>query len=570
MPEIVGEDNRADTILRDLEVLRKQRQEWNSLCQRVNAYFSYFKRYFYEDTQIPYAYLNTEIVDDRPPVAASRFADHLSGKAFPSDIVFFALKAANKEIGGQKVNQIWIQNVEEMVASVISHPLSNFQPSINLLCKDIALYGAGAMTVEMGNDRMPKFMSIPIEQCYYSIYETGEVDVFIRRYKLGWREAKQRYEKELRKALSGDKYASYEKNELDSELEFVISIRRNNEHKEGQKGSFPYEALTILAEERNVLDKEGFYSFPVVIARWKVEQGSQYPSSPAMNALASASEVNQHVYNLATIGTHNAHPPLVVANQGSMGDISRMMGTMGGIIPYNSSQGNARNDMFFLPIESDTTWMTERLSLTNDLIQKIFYLDIFEPLPPAQSPRGAQTHMSAREVDVRYQSNLSQLAPILGSFNNQTKGRMVRRIISMLYHYDKLPAAPSPELITEGGLEIVYKSYMEEAFGLYKVDATSKLIQSLREAASVAPGQEAERLFKILNMPVVVRGTADALRVPPEYVKTPEEIAEMEQQEAQDKALMQQDQQGLARSQQAENYGAAEKAFAQARAEPVR
>ena len=566
------EKKKISAILSEKDVLRFQRTAWDGLCEKTNGLFSHFAREFYEGSQGETTFVNrnTHLLDDKMVLFANRFSLNVSGKSFPSDHQWFGLKAVDPAVGDVLENRGWIEGLEKALAFIISSPNSNFQNSIDMVCHNLGLYGAGAMIVEMGYDGMPKFLSLPIEQCYYNIDQNGMPDVFVRRVAMTWREAKIQYGDILNTLLPADTVKANNTNELKLKVHIVHHIKRDLDYHPRKLGTFPYKSTTIIEEGNRILLEEGYYHFPIALARWKVEQYSQYPSSPAMSALAAAAQANSIIYDLMAIWQYNAHPALVVGSQGAVGgNIEDLVSSPGQVINVPSSQGNLKNDLFFLPNPSDTSGMTEALESVRDVVFKLFFLDLFDTIPPPQSQRGAQSHMTATEVERRYQASLSQLSPIIkGGINQQFKGSLVMRLINIVAKYGLIPPPPDERLLSYEGLEITYRSYMEVVMGANATESIQSYLQRLGSFINLAPDLT-EEIMSPINLPKASKLIAKYEQVPTEILRTDEEMQQIKEANQQKKAGLEQQQLGLAQSQEVKNIAEAEAKLTGARNEQL-
>jgi hypothetical protein len=157
-------------------------------------------------------------------------------------------------------------------------------------------------------------------------------------------------------------------------------------------------------------------------------------------------------------------------------------------------------------------------------IQRAFYEDLFLML--AQSDRLRGQPPTAREVEERHEEKLLALGPVLERTNDELLDRIIDRVFNMMDRAGIIPEAP--EALDQVRLKVEYTSIMAQAQKLVSVAGQDRFLQSALVLAESFP-----EVTQKIKGSVVVDTYADMYGVPPDMIRTDEEVAELMAQQQQ-------------------------------------
>jgi hypothetical protein len=170
-------------------------------------------------------------------------------------------------------------------------------------------------------------------------------------------------------------------------------------------------------------------------------------------------------------------------------------------------------------------------------IDDAFLVTLFQIL--VETPR-----MTATEALIRAQEKGMLLTPTMGRQQSEALGPLIEREIDLLMFHDMLP--PMPEILVEAGgeYEIVYDSPMSRMQRAEELVGVQRTMELLTPFAQIAGPQ----VFDVIDADALARLTAEVSGVPTPVLRSPQAVAQMRQQRAQQEqeAMMMQAAQPLA------------------------
>jgi hypothetical protein len=152
-----------------------------------------------------------------------------------------------------------------------------------------------------------------------------------------------------------------------------------------------------------------------------------------------------------------------------------------------------------------------------------------------------RSDITAAEIAAREQEKLLMLGPVLERMHDEHLDILLQRVFGILQRAGRLP--PPPENFTSPGLAVDYISPLAQAQRAIGTKSIERLLGFAGNLLGAYP-----TLGDVINAEAAVRNYSDLIGAPPEVLRSPEEVAkinEARQQAQQQQAMMQQANEGV-------------------------
>lgn len=292
------------------------------------------------------------------------------------------------------------------------------------------------------------------------------------------------------------------------------------------------------ANEQKLLRESGFRRFVAIAPRWEVTGNDIYGSSPGMEVLGDAKQLQHQQLRKAQGIDYMVKPPLQAPVSSKGSDVNLLPG---GVSWLNTS-GQAAKALFEVRLD-----LSHLLADIQDVRQRInqgFYTDLFRMLTDNQSTQP----ITAREVAELHEEKLLMLGPVLERQENELLEPLLDTTFDYIVAANLLPVPPK-ELHGQE-LEIEFSGVLAQAQRLIGVAPIERVVGMITSLAGAKP----EALDK-LDVDVMIDKVSDLLGADPEIIVANDKVALIRQQRAQQQQNMQALQAAQIASQTAKNAG---------------
>ena len=346
----------------------------------------------------------------------------------------------------------------------------------------------------------------------------GFIDTVYRKFEYTSRQIVQKwgYEK-----AGKDVQKCYDSGKYDELFDVIhcVQPRKDRDRNSLDRSEMPFASVYLLAKGEVILDEGGFEEMPYVAPRWAKVSGEIYGRGPGISSLPDVKMLQQMAKTVIKAAQKIVDPPLLVPDDGALNPVRTVPGGLNfrrsGSDPITPLQTGGN-----IPIGM------EMMNEVRMRIRQAFYID------QLQLQQGPQ--MTATEVLQRQEEKLRMMGPVLGRLQSEMLGPMVERVFNILNRGGKFP--PAPEVLDGAEYDVEYVSPLaraqrqSEANGLLRVfEIGSPIIQMQPDSAQIINGED------------TIRYLGDLFGVPNSLFKSPEEMAQIKQQQQE----MMQLQQGL-------------------------
>lgn len=433
------------------------------------------------------------------------------------------------------VAEQWFQRVSEITMTVLAG--TNFYSEIHELHLERNVGGTGCIYVEEGKRFPINFKCIPYGSYVIAQDEEGFVDTVMREFELTARQAVQKFGYDN---LGEKVKAAYDSSKnKDKKFCFLHSVYPRTDREPGRYDSMnkPFKSCYDSIEDKVKVQEGGYDEMPYIVSRFLAWPGDVWGYGPGIEALPIVKELNKMEFNMDTLAEVAAFPRLKAPS--SM--VGRIDMGANGVTYFDES----------MPAEQQVqAWLTEgRYDIGKDraldkreAIRRTFYNDLFQMLKNIEAGR-----LTAYEVSQRVSEKLEQFAPPFQRFTWECLEPISLRVFGILYRGGHYPEAP-PEVLEPVGADAEGNSLF--ALARPKISFQSKMalqIKALENRAFVEWLQVVLPLaptnpeaLDVVNIGRASERIARNLGNPSDTIRTPEEVAELQQQRAEAMQMQQQ------------------------------
>ena len=425
---------------------------------------------------------------------------------------------------------------------------SNFYSVAHEHYLDRSCYGTAVLFVEPSDTQALNFSSFDVGTFAISKNHLGYIDTMFRKIQMSVRNLVDKFGIENVSDATRTAFNNSHGKNLDQKVNVIHAIypRPDSDRDKGKKDGENKEigSVWIELDSNHCLKNSGYDEQPFFCSRYYTWQDAPYGYSPGWISLADIRQCQHIQKNLDAIAELLAYPRLLVP-ENMEGSVE--MGASG-ITYFNPADASA------IPREWATVGRTEglleRLKEKQDAINDAFMVPLFSMF--AQQEQNAPNRMTATEVRARESEKLLSFSPAFSRLSSEMLTPLLKRVYGLCIRQglfpelpqaliqvapDGTPVSPEPKIQYSSRLALAVKAMEVSA-----VDATmaraGKLLQ-LTQDFSVTDNLDADK---------ILRESALAEGLDPEFLRDGQQMAQMRQQrqQAQQAAAQQQMQQHLA------------------------
>jgi hypothetical protein len=473
---------------------------------------------------------NQRIIDSTAQFACRTLASGLHAGLTSPARQWFKLSTHDPQLAKYGPVKAWLHEVTQRMFLVMN--TTNIYNTLPIVYGDLGLFGTGAMGILEDSKDLFRCYNYAMGTFAIGLDARGQATTFARIYKMTVRQVIQQFAlKDGSREIDWSKVSLWVKREWDggryeTKLDVVHIVTPNEQADRSSlfakhlPWASCYYELGTDDTNRKFLRESGFEEFPFMIPRWDVTDGDTYGTDcPGMTALGDVKQLQVEQRRKGQAIAKMVDPPLVGPPNLRAAKTSLLPGDVtyvdeGGKPMLRSiHEVNLRVDHLVMDIQE-----------VQYRIQRAFYEDLFLML--AQSDRLRGQPPTAREVEERHEEKLLALGPVLERTNDELLDRIIDRVFNMMDRAGIIPEAP--EALDQVRLKVEYTSIMAQAQKLVSVAGQDRFLQSALVLAESFP-----EVTQKIKGSVVVDTYADMYGVPPDMIRTDEEVAELMAQQQQ-------------------------------------
>lgn len=276
-----------------------------------------------------------------------------------------------------------------------------------------------------------------------------------------------------------------------------------NEFGLGDPKERPYASVYILQKGALILKEEGYYEFPVYVARWSVLPGETYGYGPGNVCLSDVRSANKIMEEVLKAMVKVVNPPIFTTKQNIMsGDLRP-----GGVVYVRDI-----NQLKEFETQTNFNVVAQEIQRLQTSIKGAFYID--KLLLP---PRTETGEMTAYEVQQRLEQMQRILGPVLSRLDSEFLTPFIMRCLKSLNRakklqplppavYVKTPKSKSKNPIIDWDIMFVNALARSQELGeLQNVEAWLNPIMQMAQIPAAAQGLDKINFDKVIEYAAKIR-----------------------------------------------------------------
>jgi len=442
---------------------------------------------------------------------------------------WFSLAVLDRGLAGMMPVRMWLHEVTLRMRDTMAR--SNFYKIMPLLYGDMGTFGTGAMGIQPDEDNVVRFSMFPVGSYWIANDELGRVRTFVREFQMTVRQVVHEYATSAPGAepdwsrVSERVKTAYQRGEMEGWVTVIQAITPNEDHRpDAAESKFKRfyschyeigEKGTDYGEDR-FLRESGFDIFPILAARWEVNDGDAYGTScPGMDALPDIKQL-QRAERRGLQAIDKMVSPAVTAPPELRGQkISQLPGD----VTYYASRGGQKIETL-ARVDYRLDYHESKQNQVRGRIEKFFHADAFRAI----LDDSRQQPMTARQVQEIHEEKLIDLIPVLEQSNQDVFDPLIDLVFNYMLEAGEIP--DPPQELEGQPLRVDYISIMAQAQKLVSVAGMERFVSFVGNLANQV--QQPELLDKV-NFDKMIEEYGDGVSAPPTVMRDAEEVAAIRQ-----------------------------------------
>lgn len=415
----------------------------------------------------------------------------------------------------------WLSEVERRMFLILAE--SNFYNAMAIMYLEWCTFGTASMGIYEDFRDIIRCYNYAVGEFYISQDDTGRVNRHVREFAMSLENLVGKFGKEnlpenlqVQVKQGGDKLLT---------RHIVHHIVEPSDNADNLlRTNAPYRELYFLksAKDGEFLSVSPLYEWPMVVPRWELHSGDEYGTSPAMDALGDAIELQSAQLDLATARNKDLRPPLIVDQQLRGRPTALHAGGITYANAFNTNFGAKKAYEIAFPYQE----LREAINVLEMRIREACHNNLFNMISQLDTVR------SATEIDARREEKLVHLGPVLERFENEGLDPALKRVFAISQKNGAFP--PPPEQLAGANVEVQYVSVLSDAqraVGTVPIERFLNLVGSVGAAWPDA--------MRVPDVEELIRQYAEGIGIKPNGLHTPDEVAAMVEADAENQQLAQ-------------------------------
>jgi hypothetical protein len=464
-----------------------------------------------------------KVFDSKPMLALDRFAAVMDSMLTPRQQKWHNLRTTDESLNRDFEVQDWFYQVNNILHAARYSPKANFAGQNYERFVSVGAFGTGVLFIDFEPGMGFRYRCCNLRDIYLLENHQGMIDSVFREFKYTARQAAQRWgesmlPEKVKKALDDPRRQN-------DKFDFlhVVKPREDYDPRRADARGKPFASYYIDIDSKQLVTPEGgFNSFPYSISRYVTAPDEVYGRSPAMMALPDIKMLNE----MAKTDIRAAHklidPPILLHDDGVLGGGAMTVNMRPGGLNVGGVNRDGRPMIQPFNTGARVDINEAKMEQRRMAIDDAFLVTLFQIL--VETPR-----MTATEALIRAQEKGMLLTPTMGRQQSEALGPLIEREIDLLMFHNVLP--PMPDILIEAGgeYEIVYDSPMSRMQRAEELVGVQRTMELLTPFAQIAGPQ----VFDVIDEDALARLTAEVSGVPTPVLRSPQAVAQMRQQRAQ-------------------------------------
>lgn len=509
--------------------------QWEEIAELISP--NYKNTFYYNNFNWPGQKKTQRQVDATGMMALHRFGAILDSLLTPRNMQWHGLEASDPYVMKDRQTKLWFEEVTRRLFKLRYAPIANFSSQNQQNYQALGAFGTGSMFIDayqgVSGERGFRYKAIPLGEMFLRENHQGQIDGFIRWFRLTARQAVQKFGPTQK--LPQTILDAHGKNS-ESPFDFLHAVYPNEEYSPGNldNSGKKFKSCYVSMEGRSLLSESGYYSFPLACSRYEQGPGEVYGRGPAGMVLPALKTLNAEKTTFLKQG-HRAADPVLLGTDDGLIDPNFRPGAFnkGGM----STDGKRLVDV--LPtgeIQISEKMMDEE----KQLIEAAFLVDLFKVL--LADPK---IFTATQIVEMASQRGIL-IAPTVGRQQSEYLGPMIDRELDLMAQLHMLPPMPPRLREARGSYHVVYSSPLSREMRMQEAAGLSKVLETLTPVINITQDPSILDRFKWKS---ITPDLAEINGLPESWMNSDDEVGQIEQARAQAQERQQQAQEAPAAAQ---------------------
>lgn len=502
--------------------MESERANWDALWERIAELVFPRAQQFTTKSGTQGDLRGEKVFDNTPTLALDKFASATGSMLTPETGQWHGLRATDKALADVEEVKEYLELASRMLFDARYAPRTNFSSQVHECWLSNGAFGTCCLFTDEYLGRSLRYRAMHMSQIYIGENHQGLVDRVHRgRFKLKAYQVEQRANDpnemhrwvippRVRKALD-------DKN-INAEFEFIHCVYPNDgaDHRYADFRGMAFTSVYIACDDKMIVNESGYRTMPYSVGRYVTGPGETYGRSPAMTVFRDILMLNEMNKTVIRAAQQQVDPPYMVSEEGSLAPFSMQSRH----INYGYMSADGKPLAQALRHEGDLTVGLEMIQDRREAVNDAMGIKLFQILVD-------RPNITATEALLRAQEKGQLLGPTLGRQQSEFLSGVIERELDILSVAGVLPEMPDALLEAGGAIAIEFRSPFNKLQRADDAVGILRGIESLAPIAAVDPG-----VYKRLDLQKATRVIFEASGAPADVLRTDEEIAELEEQEA--------------------------------------
>lgn len=491
-------------IIKDCDKAYQKKGKWDNLYKEVFEYMMPAR----DIEKSPGDDVENRIFSSIGEQSSDRFVDRVQNILTPVNVDWIKFEAGYMIKKQNEGNVTDVNKELDKVAEIcnVFKNTSNFDVAATEFYYDL-IAGTACLLVLEGTFENPlRFVTVPIKELAIAEGIFGEVGEVYRKFKL---------KSELIKRQWPD--AKYEdKDDNDKEKQLIESTYYDYDAK-------IWHYTVILKDGEQILVEHNYKANPFVILRWTKCSGEVYGRGLGLKSIKDVKTLNLIMeYSLRALAFTI---PVFIAQQDASFDPDDFILKPGALnlVPSTATNNPSVTQLPVNVTHDITAYKTEQMEM-----------NIKRNMMDSTIPNDPSRNLTATEITERANELKAILSNSYGRIMNELLYPLIRRMVEVLQHFNYIPQDIDVRSFNGFGYTIVVNTQLANQQSQTEVQNTVNALQLL---FSLDP--QGQFAMKCVDMNKAVPFILEKMGVPKDIINSPEQIAALQQQEAQQMAAAQ-------------------------------
>lgn len=435
---------------------------------------------------------------------------------------WFVMQTTDRELNKKTEVQQWLADITRILHYEIQRPSTRFAAALHEYYLELGSYGNGILFATEKRDLSSLlFQTIPLSEAFFIENDEDSIDALIRRYT---RTAAQLIER-FGVAKVGEDVMKVQNGSSPNRqiqcLHFILPSDFARIHRLPVKKDMKYVSIYMLPEFKSIVSINFFEEKPFMASRFYKMPQESYGRGPGSIALADLNMLQDIVKTTLRAAQKMVDPPLMSPDTGFL----RPPSTNPGRINYYRAGSADRIEPIMTGGRPDIGM--DFIEATRVKIREIFFVD--------QLQLNIGPQMTATEVMQRTEEKQRLMGPVTGRIAAEGLTPLIIRSFGLLSRAGKFPEQPSAMQGQPADLKITYTSPIFKAQERIAATDITRVTQIITPFLSVDP-----TMMQAFHPQRMIQGICELYNIEPRFLRTEEEMQELQQQQAEQQQADQQ------------------------------